>query len=78
MKKHITDAKTGINYTLHGEYYLPDISLPAEEEIPIGMWGQRHSAFLKNHQRGKRKNFETKEREIPSEIYAKLCEIYAK
>ena len=52
MKQHITDPKTGIGYTLHGEYYLPDLSLPAEEEIPIGVWGQRHAAFLKNHQRG--------------------------
>ena len=52
MKKHITDSKTGIDYTLCGEYYLPDCSLPAEEEIPIGVWGQRHAAFLKTHQRG--------------------------
>ena len=51
MKKHITDARTGINYTLHGDYYLPDLSLPADEKIPIGVWGQRHAAFLKNHQR---------------------------
>lgn len=51
MKKHITDTKTGIDYTLHGDHYLPDLSLPAEEEIPIGVWGQRHAAFLKKHQR---------------------------
>jgi len=51
MKKHITDAKTGITYTLQGDYYLPDLSLSAEEEISIGVWGQRHEAFLKNHQR---------------------------
>ena len=51
MKQHITDQKTGISYTRHGDYYLPDLSLPAEEEIPIGVWGQRHAAFLKNHQR---------------------------
>ena len=50
MKQHITDTKTGIDYTLHGEYYLPDLSLPAEEEIPIGVWGERHKRFLKNHQ----------------------------
>ena len=50
MKQHITDPKTGIGYTLHGEYYLPDLSLPAEEEIPIGVWGERHKRFLKNHQ----------------------------
>ena len=52
MKKHIVDAKTGINYTFYGDYYLPDLSLPAEEGIPICVWGQRHAAFLKNHQRG--------------------------
>ena len=52
MKQHITDSKTGIDYTLHGEYYLPDCSLPAEEEIPIGVWGERHKQFLKYHQRG--------------------------
>ena len=51
MKQHITDQKTGISYTRHSDYYLPDLSLPAEEEIPIGVWGQRHAAFLKNHQR---------------------------
>ncbi len=38
MIKQITDAKTGITYTLQGDYYLPDLSLPAEEEIPIGVW----------------------------------------
>lgn len=52
MEKHITDTKTGISYTLHGDHYLPDLSLLAEEEIPIGMWGKRHEAFLKTHQRG--------------------------
>ena len=49
MKKHIVDARTGINYTLYGDYYLPDLSLPAEEELSIGVWEQRHAAFLKNH-----------------------------
>ena len=51
FKQHITDEKTGIDYTLHGDYYLPDFSLPAEEEIPIGVWGERHKQFLKKHQR---------------------------
>ena len=52
MKQHITDPKTEISYTLHGDYYLPDCSLLAEEEIPIGVWGERHKQFLKNYQRG--------------------------
>ena len=51
MKKHITDEKTGIRYTLHGDYYLPDLILPAEKEKPIGIWGQRHLQYLKEHKR---------------------------
>ena len=39
MKNHITDEKAGIGYTLQGDYYLPDLALPAEEEQPIGIWG---------------------------------------
>ena len=51
MKKHITDEKTGISYTLHGDYYLPDLVLPAEKEKPIGIWGQRHLQYIKEHKR---------------------------
>ena len=49
MKKHITDEKTGISYTLHGDYYLPDLELP--EQKPIGVWGQQHLQYLKQHRR---------------------------
>ena len=55
MKKHITDEKTGISYTLHGDYYLPDLELPAEEERPVGIWGQRHLRYIREH----RKSFYT-------------------
>ena len=51
MKNHITDEKTGIGYTLQGDYYLPDLALPAEEEQPIGIWGQRHLRYLRQHKR---------------------------
>lgn len=51
MEKHITDEKTGISYTLHGDYYLPNLTLPAEKEKPIGLWGQRHLRYLKEHKR---------------------------
>lgn len=51
MEKHITDAKTGISYTLHGDHYLPDLTLPAEEKTSIGIWGLRHKEYLKNHRR---------------------------
>lgn len=51
MEKYITDEKTGISYTLHGDYYLPNLTLPAEKEKPIGLWGQRHLRYLKEHKR---------------------------
>ena len=49
MKQHIIDEKTGIPYTLHGDYYLPDLELP--EQKPIGIWGQQHLQYLKQHRR---------------------------
>ena len=51
MKKHFTDEKTGISYTLHGDYYLPDLELPPEEERPIGIWGQRHLRYIRVHRK---------------------------
>ena len=51
MKQHFTDERTGIRYTLQGDYYLPDLALPAEEQQPIGIWGQRHLRHIKQNQR---------------------------
>lgn len=51
MKKHFTDERTGISYTLQGDYYLPDLKLPAEEQQPIGVWGQRHLRYIKQHRK---------------------------
>ena len=51
MKRHFTDEKTGIRYTLQGDYYLPDLALPAEKQQPIGIWGQRHLRHLKQNRR---------------------------
>ena len=36
-------------YTLQGDYRLPNITLPAEEERPIGVWGQRRLRYFKQH-----------------------------
>ena len=49
MKKNFTDKRTGISYTLQGDYYLPDLALPAEKQQPIGVWGQRHLRYIKQH-----------------------------
>ena len=51
MKQDYLDEKTGINYTLQGDYYLPDLALPAEKGQPIGIWGQRHLRYLKEYRR---------------------------
>ena len=52
LPKHYTNEQTGIRYTLHGDYYLPDLILPEEEEKrPIGKWGNLHKSYLKQHKR---------------------------
>ena len=40
--------QTGGTYTMQGDYCLPDLTLPAEEERPIGVWGQRRLNYLKH------------------------------
>lgn len=51
MKKHIYDEKNGISYTLQGDYYLPDIALSTEEQQPVGIWGQRHLRYIRQHRK---------------------------
>ncbi len=51
MKQHYIDERSGIRYTLQGDYYLPDLVLPVEEIKSIGVWGQRHKRYLKEHKR---------------------------
>lgn len=41
----------GGTYTLQGDYRLPNLTLPTEEERPIGIYGQRRRAYLKEHHR---------------------------
>ncbi len=49
MDKYIFDEKNGLWYELQGDYYLPCLKLPEEEQQPIGIWGQRHRRYLKEH-----------------------------
>lgn len=41
----------GGTYTQVGDYLLPDLKLPEEEQQPIGVWGQCHRRYLKEHRR---------------------------
>ena len=47
MEKVIYDEKNGLWYELQGDYYIPCLKLPEEEQQPIGLWGQRHLRYLK-------------------------------
>ena len=56
MKKTIFEQMGG-TYTKVGDYYLPNL-LPAEqEEQPIGVWGQRHLRYIKQHHKVRYTNF---------------------
>ena len=48
MKKHIYDEKNGLSYTLHGNYYLPDLVLN-EEEPTYGKYGMLRKQYLKEY-----------------------------
>ena len=49
MDKYIFDESNGLWYELQGDYYIPCLTLSAEEERPIGIWGQRHKRYLKEY-----------------------------
>ena len=52
MEKYITDERTGLKYELVGDYYLiAGDDEPEEKQKPIGIWGQRHLRYLKNHRK---------------------------
>ena len=52
MEKHIYDEKNGLSYTLHGDYYLPDLILN-EEEATYGKYGMLRKQYLKEHRSAK-------------------------
>ena len=51
MDKYIYDEKNGLWYELQGDYYLPCLKLPKEESRHIGVRGQRHLRYLKQHRK---------------------------
>ena len=48
MEKKIFDEKNGLSYTLHGDYYLPDLEIN-EKEPTYGKYGIMRKQFLKEH-----------------------------
>ena len=60
MKQHYIDERTGISYTLQGDYYLPNFILPVEENKFIGIWEQWHARYLKQYRQVRYYNFLTR------------------
>lgn len=51
MEKYKYNESNGLWYELQGNYYLPCLKLPEEEQVHIGIWGQRHLNYLRENKR---------------------------
>lgn len=51
LEKEFTDEKTGISYTLVGDYYMPNLYLEPEEKITLNKYGLLRLDYLKNHKK---------------------------
>lgn len=51
MEKYKYDENNGLWYELQGDYYLPCLKLPEEEQVHIGIWGQWHLNYLRKNKR---------------------------
>lgn len=76
----------GGTYTMQGDYRLPNLTLPAEEERPIGVWGQRRLNYLKHHRKvlyfnlftsGKLHSHLADTEEQAQELFSRLVKEYA-
>ena len=52
MEKYIYDESNGLWYELQGDYYIPCLKLPDEEQVEVGVWGMRHLEYIKHHRKG--------------------------
>ena len=46
LKPNIHDEANDLDYVLAGDYYIPAIGLPEDDDRPIGKWGRMHRAYL--------------------------------
>ena len=46
LKPKIHDEANGLDYILAGDYYIPAIEFPVDDDRPIGKWGRMHRAYL--------------------------------
>ena len=87
MEKYIYDENNGLWYELQGDYYIPCLTLPEEEAQLIGIWGQRHKHYLKEHKKavyttmlmeGKLNSYLAEIDKQAEEMYLRLIEEMAK
>lgn len=85
MERTIFEQMGG-EYTQQGDYCLPNLTLPTEEERPIGVWGQRRLNYLKHHRKvlyynlltsGKLHSHLADVEEQPQELFLQLVKEYA-
>lgn len=50
MERYTYDERNGLWYELQGDYYIPCLTAPETPEI--GIWGQRHLRYIREHKRG--------------------------
>ena len=70
MERFVTDERTRLKYELVGDYYLIAGDDEPEEDRPIGIWGQRHLRYLREHHRVRYANLLTSD-----ELNAYLADI---
>lgn len=51
LKERFIDEKTGISYTLVGDYYLPNLVLKQEEKVILNKYGRMRLNYLKTHKK---------------------------
>ena len=78
--------QSGGTYTMQGDYRLPNLTLPAEDERPIGVWGQRRLRYLKQYHKvlyynlltsGKLQSHLADTEEQAQELFSRLVKEYA-
>jgi len=51
-EKYIYDENNGLWYELQGDYYIPCLTIPEEEQRTIGIWGRRHLRYIREYRKG--------------------------
>ena len=52
MDKYIYDESNGLWYELQGDYYIPCLMIPEDEQRSIGVWGRQHLRYIREYHKG--------------------------